>query len=135
MKRNTVNMLASYVDALHPIIYINHFDFQVIDEALSQVGKNVKFVEYNNALGLVDFQNKSSMMECNLEQFLRLVMDDGFDGETFIILKDVHEELHNPKIIALLKRIAENNLYNDSYSASVFIFRKPLLFLVNWKIT
>lgn len=50
MKRNTVNMLASYVDALHPIIYINHFDFKVIDEALSQVGKGVKFVEYNNAL-------------------------------------------------------------------------------------
>ena len=122
MKQNTVDMLASYVDAIHPIIYINHFDFKVIDEALLQVGKNAKFVEYNNALGLVDFQNKSPMMECNLEQFLRLIMDDGFDGETFIILKDVHEELNNQKIIALLKRIAENNLY------------KPLLFLVNWKI-
>ena len=35
-------------------------------------------------------------------------MDYGFDGETFIILKDVHEELNNQKIIALLKRIAEN---------------------------
>lgn len=127
MKRNTVNMLASYVDALHPIIYINHFDFKVIDEALSQVGKGVKFVEYNNALGLVDFQNKSPMMECNLEQFLRLIMDYGFDGETFIILKDVHEELNNQKIIALLKRIAENNLYNDSYSASVFIFSETVV--------
>ncbi len=121
MKRNTVNMLASYVDALHPIIYINHFDFKVIDETLSQVGKDVKFVEFNNALGLVDFHNKSSMMECDLEQFLKLTMDDGFERETFIILKDVHEELHNPKIIALLKRIAENNLYNGSYSASIFI--------------
>lgn len=28
-------LLASYVDALYPIIYINHFDFNVIDD-LSQ---------------------------------------------------------------------------------------------------
>lgn len=127
MKRNTVDMLASYVDALHPIIYINHFDFKVIDEALSQVGKNVKFVEFNQALGMVDFQNKSPMMECDLEKFLKLTMDDGFERETFIVLKDVHEELRNPKIIALLKRIAENNLYNDRYNASIFIFSENVV--------
>lgn len=34
MKHSTVDMLASYVDALHPIIYINHFDSRVIDEAI-----------------------------------------------------------------------------------------------------
>ena len=50
MKRSTVNILASYIDALHPIIYINHFDFKVIDEAIARVGKGVKCVEFNNAL-------------------------------------------------------------------------------------
>ena len=121
MKRSTVNILASYIDALHPIIYINHFDFKVIDDALSRVGANVKCVEFNNALGLVDFKTKSPMQECALEQFLKLTMDDGFEQETFIVLKDVHGELNNPKIIALLKKIAENNLYNDNYSATIFI--------------
>lgn len=121
MKRNSVNMLASYVDALHPIIYINHFDFKVIDEALSQVGKQVRFVEFNNALGMVDFAQKTPMLECDLEHFLKLVMDEGFARETFIILKDIQEELHSSKIIALLKRIAENNLYHDGYSATIFI--------------
>lgn len=121
MKRSTANILASYIDALHPIIYINHFDFRVIDEAIARVGENVKFVEFNNALGIVDFKTKSSMKECNLEQFLKLTMDDGFEKETFIVLKDIHGELNNPKIIALLKKIAENNLYNDSYSATIFI--------------
>ena len=114
-------MLASYVDALHPIIYINHFDFKVIDDAIAQVGANVRFVEYNNALGLINFQNKSPMKECDLEGFLKLTMDDGFERETFIVLKDIHVELQNPRIIALLKRIAENNLYKDNYSATVFI--------------
>lgn len=121
MKRSTVNILASYIDALHPIIYINHFDFKVIDDAIACVGKNAKCVEFNNALGLVDFKTKSPMQECDLEQFLKLTMDDGFEQDTFIILKDVHNELNNPKIIALLKRIAENNLYNDDYNATVFI--------------
>ena len=121
MKRSTVNILGSYIDALHPIIYINHFDFKVIDDAIERVGKNVKCVEFNNALGLVDFKTKSPMKECDLEQFLRLTMDDGFEEETFLVLKDIHGELNNPKIIALLKRIAENNLYKDDYSSTIFI--------------
>lgn len=121
MKRSTVNTLASYIDALHPIIYINHFDFKVIDDAIARVGEDVKCVEFNNALGLVDFKTKSPMLECDLEKFLKLTMEDGFDRETFIVLKDVHGEISNPKIIALLKKIAENNLYNDDYSATIFI--------------
>ena len=121
MKRSTVNILASYIDALHPIIYINHFDFKVIDDAIARVGEDVKCVEFNNALGLVDFKTKSPMQECDLEKFLKLTMDDGFEQETFIVLKDVHSEINNPKIIALLKKIAENNLYNDAYSATIFI--------------
>lgn len=121
MKKSSIDMLASYVDALHPIIYINHFDFMVIDDAISHIGKNVKCVEFNNALGLVDFRTKSPMLECDLEQFLKLTVDDGFEQETYIILKDVHNELDSPKIISLLKRIAENNLYRDDYSATVFI--------------
>lgn len=121
MKRSTVNILASYIDALHPIIYINHFDFKVMDDAIARVGENVKCVEFNNALGLVDFKTKSPMQECDLEKFLKLTMDDGFEQETFIVLKDVHSEISNPKIISLLKKIAENNLYNDDYSTTIFI--------------
>ncbi len=121
MKRSTVNILASYVDALHPIIYINHFDFKVIDEAIASVGENVKCVEYNNALGLIDFRTKSPLFSCDLVKALELTMDDGFEDETFIILKDIHGELNNPKIISLLKRIAEYTLYNESYSATIFI--------------
>jgi len=122
MKLNsTINLLASYIDALHPIIYINHFDFKVIDDAIENIAKNAKCIEFNNALGLLDFKTKRPMLECDLEQFLKLTMDDGFDKETFLILKDIHGELNNPKVIALLKRIAENNLYKDDYNATIFI--------------
>lgn len=121
MRRNTVDVLSSYVDALHPIIYINHFDFNVIDNAIKEIGANAKIVEFSNALGLIDFFNKSPMQECDLEQFLKLILDDGFDSETFIVLKDVHGKLNDPKIVSLLKRISENNLYNENYYATIFI--------------
>lgn len=124
MKRNTVNILASYIDALRPIIYINHFDFKVIDAAIARVGEKAKCVEFNNALGLIDFKTKSPMQECDLEQFLKLTMDDGFDQETFLVLKDVHGELNSPRIIALLKRIAENKMYKENFSATIFILSR-----------
>ena len=127
MRRGSVNMLASYIDALHPIIYINHFDFKVIDNAIAQVSGKAKCLEYNNALGMIDFKTKSPMKDCDLEQFLKLTMDDGFDQDTFIVLKDIHGELNSPKIIALLKRIAENTLYNENFSATVFILSESLV--------
>ena len=127
MKRSAENVLASYIDALHPIIYIKHFDFKVIDAAIAHVGQGAKCVEFNNALGLIDFKTKSPMKECSMEEFLQLTMDDGFDQQTFLILKDVHRELDNPKIIAYLKRIAENNLYNENYSATVFIVSEVIV--------
>lgn len=98
----------------------------MIDEAIARVGENVKCVEFNNALGVVDFKTKSPMQECDMEQFLKLTMDDGFEQETFLVLKDVHGELNNPKIIALLKKIAENNLYNDYYNATICLVTKIL---------
>lgn len=121
MKSKSRDLLASYIDALYPIIYINHFDFRVIDDIISDIADNRKVVEYNNGLGIVDFKSKSPMMECDLPKFLRLVKDDGYEDSMFIVLKDVHKQLDNPEIISLLKYIAERNLYNESYNASVFI--------------
>ena len=134
MKRSTVDILSSYVDALHPIIYINHFDFKVIDEAIAQVGgktNNLRFVEFNNALGPVDFHDKhqidSSGSYDDLVAFLNNVRDEGFEQETFLILKDIHGELDNPKVIALLKRIAEDDLYTNGYNATIFILSETVV--------
>lgn len=127
MKKKAENLLASYIDALHPIIYINHFDFKVIDQLILSIGKDVNIVEYNNALGIVDFYNKSPMMECDLEKFLINTMDEGYEKQTFILLKDIHNSLGNSKVIALLKRISEDNLYRENYNATIFIVSSKLI--------
>ncbi|MGM7636599.1 AAA family ATPase [Bacillus sp. Hm123] len=127
MRNKSEAVLASYIDALHPIIYINHFDFKVIDEALTNVSHGAKIVEFNNALGTINFYTKSPVMECELEHFLKLSMDDGFENDTFIVLKDIHDQLSNPRVIALLKRIAEDNLYRDEYHATIFIVSSKIV--------
>ena len=48
-------------------------------------------------------------------------MDAGYERDTFFVIKDAHDQLSNPKIIALLRRIAEDNLYRENYNATVFI--------------
>ena len=75
MKNSARDLMASYIDALYPIIYINHFDFKVIDEIITDITDNRKVVEYNNGLGIVDFKTKSTMKECDLYNFLNLVND------------------------------------------------------------
>lgn len=126
MNNNTVNLLASYVEALYPIIYINHFDFKVIDDIIASIAGDRKIVEYNNGLGFVDFKTKSAMLECDLIKFLKHVEDYGYKHNMLIVLKDVHNQLDDPAVISLLKYIAERNLYNDEYSASIFIVSSKL---------
>lgn len=126
MKNSARDLLASYIDALYPIIYINHFDFKVIDDIISSIADGRKMIEYNNGLGIVDFKTKSMMKECDLFNFLKLVKDDGYEHPMFIVLKDVHSRLDNPEVVSLLKYIAERNLYNESYNASVFIVSSKL---------
>lgn len=127
MKRTIANRLASYVDALRPIIYVNHFDFKVVDDAICQINNGVNCIEFNNALGKINFKNKSPLSECNLETFLRNELEEGYNSETFLILKDIHRELDNPIIISLLKRIAESNLYINNYNTTIFIISDTIV--------
>lgn len=126
MKISARDLLASYIDALYPIIYMEHFDFKVIDEIIADIADNRKIIEYNNGLGMVDFQNKVPMHECSLFEFLKLVKDDGYEYPILIVLKDVHNQLENSEIVSLLKYIAQRNLYNEDYTASIFIVSSKL---------
>lgn len=127
MKNSARDLLASYVDALYPIIYIDHFDFKIIDEIIADISENQKVIEFNNGLGIIDFKTKSLRKECDLFQFLKLVMDDGYDDSMYIVLKDTYQQLYSPEIISLLKYIAERNLYNDDYHATIFIVSSKLV--------
>lgn len=127
MRKNSKNLLSSYIDAMYPIIYMHDCDFRVADDIISSVASNMEIIEYNNALGSLNFFNKSQYSECTLEKFLRVALDNGFDGENLIVLKDIHHELNNPIIISLIKRIAEYNSYNDKFHTIIIIISSKLV--------
>ena len=126
MNNSARDLLSSYIDALYPIIYINHFDFRVIDSLIKDISDGRKIFEYNNGLGLMNFENKSPLKACGLQEFLDCFKDHGYEKPTLIVLKDVHGQLEDPEIISLLKYIAERNLYTDDYYATVFIVSSKL---------
>ena len=122
MREETKDLLNSYIYSCCPIIYINHDDFTAVDDALTEAAKavsdNVRFCEFNNALGVIDFKDKHTLYQCSLEDFLSLVMDDGFEETPlFIILKDIHRSINSPVVIALLRRIAERYVERKDYHA------------------
>ena len=126
MKSKDRELLASYVDALYPIVYINHFDFKVVDEMIMSIADGRKVVEFNNGLGIVDFKNKSVMKEYTLIDFLKSVKDDGYDNANFLVLKDIHNQMDDPEVISLFKYMASRNLYNEYYNTTIFVVSSKL---------
>ena len=122
MREETKKNLKSYLDSLYPILYIRHSDFADVDKVLLEAAApNVRFYEFNNALGAINFSDKHSMKHCDLVEFLSSVMDDNDDdNECFIVLKDIHKNIDDPKVIALLRRIAELN-ERDDYHVKIII--------------
>lgn len=130
MNINSSIQLASYVEALRPIIYLEHFDSAVVDELIKSVSDSAKILEFHNALGMINFLTKSPMSpgsEYDLITFLRNTMEYGYDHQTFLVLRNVHDSLMDPRVVALLKTIAEKMLYRESYNCTVFIVSAELV--------
>lgn len=118
---SVIHTLTSYVDALRPIIYIPHFDFVKVDKIIKEVASDeFDILEFNEAHGYVDFQTKLSKEDCTLEQFLKYA-DDVCNPPAFLVLKDIHHELDNPKIQSLLQNIAVKNMHHEDFYCTVFI--------------
>ena len=118
--------LASYIEALRPIIYIPTFDFYAFDEIIESVSLKAKIYEFNEGLGYVNFQTKKQETEYSLEEFLKLFMDSQ-NEDIFLVLKDIHNFLKEPKIVSLLKSIAFRTMNEENYNVTLFIVSTKLI--------
>jgi SpoVK/Ycf46/Vps4 family AAA+-type ATPase len=127
---NTKNKLISYIDALRPIIYINHFDFNAVDNLIGQVVDEDKIYEYNDAFGAVDFKWKNPK-DYNFKKDLIEFLTDFYDKEeeNYLILKDIHFHLENSQVIALLKAIALKRSHpkQENFETTIFIVCSKLM--------
>lgn len=125
MKISAINKLASYIEALRPIIYVPTFDFNAFDELLKQINSNINTYEFNEGLGYVNFATKQMETGYTIAEFLSLFISS--EKQTaFIVLKDIHHQLNNPKVISLLKSIALKNIYTDDFYITTFIVATKL---------
>lgn len=136
MNEKIVKKLTNYIEALRPIIYLEHFDFHMTDELISEASKRVKgtkVIEYNDAYGCVYFDTKIPMSaEITLKSFLEIFAEES--GNIFLVLKDMHNaldktsSLYDPKIIALLKSVAMKRMFSDDCNITIFLV-SPVLVL------
>lgn len=124
--KNIESKLASYIDSLYPIIYINHFDFRMIDKLIYNIKENFKVIEYNNGFGVINFESKLTEYKCDFENFLNGVREEGYDNHIILLLKDIHKNLEDQNIISILRRISEDNLYREGYNCTVIIASSQL---------
>lgn len=113
--------IRSYIDANYSLLYINHFDFDEVDRILKNTFPDKKIKEYLYGFGEVNFYNKSRMQLISLDDYLEIIEADGYNNEYILVLKDVQNEMSNPAVISLLRRIISRNMTDDEYNMSVII--------------
>lgn len=113
--------IASYVEALRPIIYFPTKDYQAVTHLIERaIGKDYDLLPYNLGEGHTDFHTGLSKRIQSLEGFLSLHLEVGLPP-TALLLRDVHHELKNPEIQALLQSIALKQMYTENYRCVVFM--------------
>lgn len=136
MRENRFDVrLREYIDAQVPIIYIDSFDDNKIDELILQVTGSRRVWEWNEMDGCVDrkkvengeYTSIHSILdtEKSLHEWIRYgVREEEFDRK-ILIIKDIHTYLEDPKLVALLKnaclRIEAGAL------ETTFIFISPIV--------
>ncbi len=105
--------LISYVDAGFPIIYINSFEETKVDAIIASVMGGRKGLEWNGSQGFCDFKTKGNLLpetesENGLAKTLSNLCTDNELARKFLVIKDAHLYIENPRVISLLKTIALN---------------------------
>ncbi len=139
MKSILRDTLSSYINALRPIIYIKHFDNQIVDDLIQSVLTNgVKCFTFTNSGCFID--GKRIDNEMTIDSFLKNVCNyletatKDNPKHAFVVLKDAHRyfdensQYFNMKSISLLKEIARRTMFSEEVYATVFMV-SPVLVL------
>ena len=113
--------LIRYVDAGFPILYINSYEENKIDNIIEKSAAGRKILEWNGARGFINFKTKNSfnLENITLESTLQLLsIGKELDG-TLLLLKDVHTLFDKPEIISLLQSIAQKISNGDLHTTII----------------
>lgn len=135
MRENRFDVkLREYIDAQVPIIYIDSFDDNKIDELILQVTGSRRVWEWNEMDGCVDRKKvengkytsiHSILAEKTLYEWVKYGVQEGEFHRKILIIKDIHTYLEEPKLIALLKNACLR--IEAGMLDTTFIFISPIV--------
>ena len=107
--------LIRYIYAGFPILYINSFEEQKIDDIIKKSACGRKILEWNEVNGFTNFETKQAniLNDSSLSGTLRFLLEGNELDGTLLVLKDTQSMIEEPEIVALLKNIAEKNSCGD----------------------
>lgn len=127
--------LREYIDAQVPIIYIDSFDDNKIDEMILQVTGSRKVQEWNELDGLLNRKKIEKGKAVGIHETIGsektlydVIRDGAHEGELdrkILIVKDVHSYLEDPKLVALLKNACLK--IEEGALEATFIFLSPIV--------
>ena len=118
--------LVRYVDAGFPIIYMNTFEDDKVDEIVLSISSGKEVYEWNETNGYIDFETKTPMLEdCTLEMMLDQLKDYDYLDRKIVLLKDIVPYLEEPRIVSKIKGIAR--MINQGADATIIIVSNTLV--------
>ena len=127
MDNNSIKAkLMRYIDAGFPIIYINTYEEDKVDELIRSVSNGREIYEWNGTYGYIDFITRTPMMEdCSLEYMLDQQLIPGMLERKTIVLKDITPYFEDSKVVSKLKGLAR--LINGGEDATIIIVSRSLV--------
>ena len=112
--------LLQYIDAGFPIIYINTFEEDKVDDIIREISAGKEVYEWNEVNGYIDFETRCPIQEdCGLELTLDQLTSEDLLDRKIMLLKDITSYLEDPKIVSKIKGIAR--LINKGADATLII--------------
>ena len=125
-ERTLKSKLARYIDAGFPIIYMNTFEEDKVDDIISEISAEKEVYEWNETHGYIDFETKTPMQEdCSLETMLDQLKTLELLERKIIVLKDITVYLEDARLVSKIKGIAR--MINQGADATVIIVSATLV--------
>ncbi len=135
MKSSNVLDFRKMVDVNTPIVYICNYDFVRVEALIAESVSGASVEEWNPATGHTDFFSKApkTQLPVSLADFLKkeYLREPPFDDETYeptrplpqkyLVLKEIHDQIDDPRIRSLLLLMAQRRLYDPWYNTTIVI--------------
>lgn len=114
--------LRAHVESHYPLLYIVTFEENDADGLIKNVADDRKIIEWNMALGQVDFSTKHPLVDyCDLAKALDSWLAMELDNHVLVI-KDAHLAMRdNHLVVARLKMLANKIIHDENTTATVFL--------------